>query len=138
MNQMSMEMNQNKKQEWRRSKVRELLVKGYNHYEIATTLQIPRPTITKDIQYLKQLDQVNLQTHIQERIPHVYENCIIGADKVIRLTSEIVEKPTDYKTKLDALALLNDCYKLKIDMITGGVYVTNAFNSVQSRFEAAK
>jgi hypothetical protein len=28
-------MNQNNKKEWRRSKVWELLVKGYNHYEIA-------------------------------------------------------------------------------------------------------
>jgi hypothetical protein len=39
------------KHDWRRSKVRELLVKGYNHYEIANTLQIPRSTITKDIQH---------------------------------------------------------------------------------------
>jgi hypothetical protein len=60
-------------------------------------MQIPRPTITKDVQYLKQQDQASLQCHIQERIPHVYENCIIGVDKVIRLTSEVVEKPTDDK-----------------------------------------
>jgi uncharacterized protein with von Willebrand factor type A (vWA) domain len=32
---MSTKMNQNNKKEWRRSKVWELLVKGYNHYEIA-------------------------------------------------------------------------------------------------------
>jgi hypothetical protein len=51
---MGTEMNQqnNNKIEWRRFKVRELLVKAYNHYEIANILQIPRPTITKDIQYL--------------------------------------------------------------------------------------
>ncbi|HZA68112.1 MAG TPA: hypothetical protein VE548_00305 [Nitrososphaeraceae archaeon] len=47
---MSLEMNQqDNKIEWWRSKVRELLVKGYNHYEIANSLQISRPTITKDI-----------------------------------------------------------------------------------------
>jgi hypothetical protein len=50
---MSTKMNQNNKKEWRRSKVWELLVKGYNHYEIANTLQIPRPIITKDTQYLR-------------------------------------------------------------------------------------
>jgi hypothetical protein len=66
---MSTEMNRDKKQDWRRSKVRELLVKGYNHYEIANTLQIPRSTITKDIQYLRQQDRENLQSHIQERLP---------------------------------------------------------------------
>jgi hypothetical protein len=38
---MSTEMTQSNQRDWRRSKVRELLVKGYNHYEIANTLQIP-------------------------------------------------------------------------------------------------
>jgi DNA-binding NarL/FixJ family response regulator len=51
MNQKNAKMNQKKDNiEWRRSKVQELIVKGYNHYEIASTLQISRPTITKDIQ----------------------------------------------------------------------------------------
>ena len=33
-------MNQKDKVQWRRNKVQELLVKGYNHYEIASSLQI--------------------------------------------------------------------------------------------------
>jgi DNA-binding NarL/FixJ family response regulator len=44
---MSTNMNQKDKVEWRRNRVQELLVKGYNHYEIASALQISsRPTIT--------------------------------------------------------------------------------------------
>ena len=106
MNQISSEMNQNSKQDWRRLKVRELLVKGYNHYEIANTLQIPRPTITKDIQYLRQQDRENLQTHIQERLPQEYENCMTGINRILKLTWEIAEKPTDDKIKLQAFAQL--------------------------------
>jgi hypothetical protein len=50
-----MYMSQKKdKIQWCRNKVQELLVKGYNHYEIASTLQISRPTITRDIQYLSE------------------------------------------------------------------------------------
>ena len=50
-----MYMSQKKdKIQWRRNKVQELLVKGYNHYEIASTLQISRPPITRDIQYLSE------------------------------------------------------------------------------------
>lgn len=46
---MSTNMSQKKDNiEWRRNKVQELLVKGYNHYEIATILQISRPTITRE------------------------------------------------------------------------------------------
>jgi len=53
-------------------------VKGYDYYEIANRLQIPRPTITKDVQYLRLQDQDNLQGHIQERLPQEYENCMTG------------------------------------------------------------
>src|SRR5215204_5993441 len=135
MNQMSTKMNQNNKIEWRRSKVRELLVKGYNHYEIANTLQIPRPTITKDIQYLRQLDRENLQTHIQERLPQEYENCMAGINRVLQLIWEIAEKPTDDKTKLQAFAQLNEDYKFKMDLTTNGVVVTDAIKYVQSKMD---
>ena len=71
----------------RRSKgKRGLPVKGYNHYEIANTLQIPRPTITKDIQYLRHQDKENLQNHVQERLPQEYENCMTGINRVLQLT----------------------------------------------------
>jgi len=135
MNQMSMKMNQNNKKEWRRSKVRELLVKGYNHYEIANTLQIPRSTITKDIQYLRQMDRDNLQTHIQERLPQEYENCMAGINRVLQLTWEIAEKPTDDKTKLQAFAQLNEGYKFKMDLTTNGVVITDAIKYVQSKMD---
>jgi hypothetical protein len=126
-------MNQNSKQDWRRSKVRELLVKGYNHYEIANTLQIPRPTITKDIQYLRQQDRENLQTHIQERIPQEYENCMTGINRILKLTWEIAEKPVNDKIKLQALAQLNEVYKFKMDLTTNGVVITDAIKYVQGQ-----
>jgi hypothetical protein len=131
-----MEMNQqDNKIEWRRSKVRELLVKGYNHYEIANTLQIPRPTITKDIQHLRLQDRENLQSHIQERLPQEYENCMTGINCILKLTWEIAEKPTDDKIKLQAFAQLNEGYKFKMDLTTNGVVVTDAIKYVQSKMD---
>jgi hypothetical protein len=134
-NRTSIEMNQNSKQDWRRSKVRELLVKGYNHYEIANTLQIPRSTITKDIQYLRLQDRENLQSHIQERLPQEYENCMTGINRILKLTWEIAEKPTDEKIKLQAFAQLNEGYKFKMDLTTNGVVVTDAIKYVQSKMD---
>ena len=132
---MSTRMNQDNKKDWRRSKVRELLVKGYNHYEIANTLQIPRPTITKDIQYLRLQDRDNLQRHIQERLPQEYENCMTGINRVLQLTWEIAEKPTDDKTRLQAFAQLNEGYKFKMDLTTNGVVITDAIKFVQTNKE---
>jgi hypothetical protein len=130
---MNTQMNQNNKIEWRRSKVRELLVKGYNHYEIANALQIPRPTITKDVQYLRQQDRENLQVHIQERLPQEYENCMTGINRILKLTWEIAEKFTDDKLKLQAFAQLNEGYKFKMDLTTNGIVVTDAIKYVQGQ-----
>jgi hypothetical protein len=132
---MSTRMNQNNKKDWRRSKVRELIVKGYNHYEIANTLQIPRPTITKDIQYLRNQDKENLQNHVQERLPQEYENCMTGINRILQLTWEIAEKPTDDKTRLQAFAQLNEGYKFKMDLATNGVVITDAIKFVQTNKE---
>ena len=132
---MSTRMNQDNKKEWRRFKVRELLVKGYNHYEIANMLQIPILTITKDVQYLRLQDQDNLQRHIQERLPQEYENCMTGINRVLQLTWEIAEKPTDDKTRLQAFAQLNEGYKFKMDLTTNGVVITDAIKFVQTNKE---
>ncbi|MFL6366554.1 MAG: hypothetical protein ACJ719_15295, partial [Nitrososphaeraceae archaeon] len=70
--------------EWRRSKVEELLVKGYNHYEIASTLQISRPTITRDIQYLSECAKQNIRKYIDERLPEEYEKCLVGLNAITK------------------------------------------------------
>src|SRR5918995_2836404 len=114
--------------EWRRCRVQELLVKGYNNHEIADTLKIPRHTITRDIQFLRQRAQENLQEQIQERVPEEYQNCLTGINRVLKLALDIAEKPStaDDKIRLQALALANECYKSKLDLTTNGVVVTDA------------
>jgi hypothetical protein len=52
--------------EWRRSKVRELASQGYNQSEISKILQISRPTITRDIQYLSNCAKENIKKYINE------------------------------------------------------------------------
>ncbi|MGB0027274.1 MAG: HTH domain-containing protein, partial [Nitrososphaeraceae archaeon] len=62
-------MNPRDKLEWRRNKVQELLVKGNNHYEIANILHVSRPTITRDIEYLRQQAKSNIRKYIDEKLP---------------------------------------------------------------------
>jgi DNA-directed RNA polymerase specialized sigma24 family protein len=40
--------------EWRRNKVQELSVKGFNQADISRLLKIPKSTISRDIEYLRQ------------------------------------------------------------------------------------
>ena len=43
--------------QWRRAKVSELSSQGYSQIEIATQLQVDKPTISKDVAYLMQQAQ---------------------------------------------------------------------------------
>ena len=134
--------------EWRRSKVLELSSQGHSQPEIARILQISQPTINRDITYLRQLAQENLQKHIQEKLPEEYQRCLTGLNQVLKLSWDIANRSknasndngqtmtmTDDKTRLQALSLINDCYKYIMDLSTNGVVITDAIKFVQTNKE---
>src|SRR5919206_3121325 len=133
MNQTNTKMNQKKDNiEWRRSKVQELLVKGYNHYEIASTLQISRPTITKDIQYLRQCAKQNIKRYIDERLPEEYEKCLVGLNAITKEAWNTVLNTEDKREKIQALSLAKECYSMKLDLLTNATIVDDAIRFVSS------
>jgi hypothetical protein len=132
--------------DWRRAKVLELSSQGYSQIEIATNLQMDKSVISRDIAYLRQQAQDNLKMHIQDKLPEEYQNCMTGINQVLKICWEIVNKSrnvsnndndgqtvtmTDNKTVLQALALINDCNKYKMDLTTNGVVITDAIKFVQ-------
>jgi hypothetical protein len=139
--------------EWRRNKVQELVVKGYNQYEIADTLKISQPTISRDLDFLKQQAQENLKTHIQNKLPEEYQRCLTGMNQVLKLSWLIANNNNakqngqdlndnsntlttgDDRTRLQALSLINDCYKYIMDLTTNGVVITDAIKFVQTNKE---
>ena len=135
--------------DWRRAKVLELSSQGYSQIEIATDLQIDKSVICRDLVYLRQQANENLKTHIQDKLPEEYQNCMVGINQVLKICWEIVNKSrnvnndnnghtvtmTDNKTVLQALALINDCNKYKMDLTTNGIVITDAIKFVQSNKE---
>jgi predicted transcriptional regulator len=59
--------------DWRRNKVQQLLVRGYSQWDVAEELQIDQSTVSRDIQYLRQQAQENVQKHIQQKLPEEYQ-----------------------------------------------------------------
>jgi hypothetical protein len=55
-----------------------------------------------------------------------------GTIRNLRQTLEIAETTSDPKTKLQARAIANDCYKYIVDLTTGGIIVTDAIKFVQT------
>jgi hypothetical protein len=136
--------------QWRRAKVLELSSQGYNQSEISKSLQVDESVISRDKAYLRQGAQENLKTHIQDKLPEEYQNCMVGINQVLKICWEIVNKSrnvdnyngngqtitvTDNKTVLQALALINDCNKYKMDLTTNGVVITDAIKFVQTNKE---
>jgi prefoldin subunit 5 len=58
-----------------------------------------------------------------------------GINKVLQLTWGIANTVADPKTKLQALYLINDCYKYIMDLTTNGVVVTDAIKFVQNKLD---
>ena len=146
-----MQQQQQQQIDWRRAKVLELSSQGYSQIEIATDLQIDKSVICRDLVYLRQQANENLKTHIQDKLPEEYQNCMVGINQVLKICWEIVNKSrninndnsqtvtmTDNKIVLQALSLINDCYKYKMDLTTNGVVITDAIKFVQTNKEKLK
>jgi IS30 family transposase len=135
MKQMTSEMKQ-QQIDWRRAKVLELSSQGYTEREIAEELQPIAPvTVHRDLVHLRQQAQESLQKHIHETVPEEYQKCMIGMKRNLKQTLEIAETAADPKTKLQARAIANDCYKYIMDLTTNGVDITDAMKYVTQKTE---
>ena len=95
--------------EWRRDRVLELSSQGFNQSDIATVLQVDKSIISRDVAYLRNQAQENLQKHIHETIPEEYQKAMVSMNQILKMCWSIVSKTADEKTRLQALALINDC-----------------------------
>ena len=107
----------------------------YTHPEIVAKLQIAKGTVSNDLAYLRKQTQENLQHHIHEVIPFEYHKAITGMKRNLKQTLEIAESTSDPKTKLQARAIANDCYKYIMDLTTNGVVITDAIKYVNGKMD---
>jgi len=143
---------------WRRNKTEELLVKGHNQIQIANILQVSEATVSNDVGYLRMRAREDMESHLYDRLPQEYTHCMSGINQVLRMSWEIATRDyqctdsakntdsstnsdkslsskVDDKTRLQALALANDCYKYKMDLVTNGVVIADAVKFVQRKKE---
>jgi hypothetical protein len=121
--------------EWRRSQVLELASQGYSQREIASKLQVNLSAVNRDIQFLRQQAQDNLQHHIHEVVPEEYQKCMVGMKRNLKQTLEIRDNATDPKVKLQAAVIANDCYKFILDMTTNAGIISDAMKFVTQKKE---
>jgi hypothetical protein len=123
---------------WRWNKIQELSVKGFNQADISRMLQISEPTISRDIQYLKRQARESIESHIHERLPYEYSNCIKGLDEIIKeswLIAAKAEKVGNDKEQLSSLSLIKDSYSTKMDLLTNASLLKDSIKFIQDAKE---
>jgi hypothetical protein len=115
--------------------VLELTSQGFSQRDIANKLQVGLGTVNKDLSFLRIQARENLQYHIHDKIPEEYQNCITGLKRIIKQTTEIADKASDPKTKLQAFAQLAEGYKYIMELTTGGVIVTDTLKYVKGQMD---
>jgi predicted transcriptional regulator len=123
------------KVERRRDRVLELSSQGFTQSDIATMLQVDKSIISRDMAYLRDQAQENLQKHIHQTMPEEYQKAMTGINQVLKMCWSIVNKTEDEKTKLQALSLINDCNKYKIDLSTNGIVITDAIKYINGKMD---
>ena len=134
--------------QWRRNKVLELSSQGRSQPEIASILHVGLGTVSRDILFLREQARDNLSIHINDRLPEEYQSSMAGLKQVLKESWDIADKSknynndngqtttmTDDRTRIQALALANDCYKYIMDLTTNGVVITDAIKFVQTNKE---
>jgi hypothetical protein len=121
--------------EWRSDRVLELSSQGFTQSDIAAMLQVDKSIISRDMAHLRDQAQENLQKHIHETIPQEYQKAMTSIDQILKMCWSIINKTADEKTKLQALALVNECTKHKVDLSTNGVVITDAIKYVNGKMD---
>ncbi|HEX5185356.1 MAG TPA: HTH domain-containing protein [Nitrososphaeraceae archaeon] len=118
---------------WRRNKVSELSIKGFSQAEIARILQISEATVSRDIEYLKELANENIRNHIQKTLPYQYSKCISGLDEIIKgawIVATKANKNENSKEYLSSLALIKDTYSEKMNLLTNASLLQDSIKFV--------
>ena len=117
--------------EWRRSKVQELVIKGYSQSEIARTLNIPKVTICRDVSYLKDKAEETIKYHIQKTLPYEYSNCLQGLHEIIKEVWIILENADKTGERLQSLALIKEIFVTRMDLLTNASLLQDSIKFVE-------
>ena len=103
-------LKNNKKQiEWRRNKVRQLLLRGNTQSEISRTLDISQPTISRDNDYIHS-KYITYSKNTYRRLSEEYTNISLGIDEMIKNSWKIVaNNRTNFRSRLKAMAVIKEC-----------------------------
>jgi len=114
----------------RRGRVLELVAQGLNTVQIAERLNVSRPLISLDLQYLRSEANNNIKEYIDHTIPFTFNQTVKGLDMIIREGWSMSDSTKDVKERLAALSLVMEAYDKRINLLTNSQIVNKAAERV--------
>lgn len=119
--------------DWRRQKVLELASDGYTIREIgAALLQIPYPTIGRDMLLLRKQAKEQIHKYITEQVPFEYKKTLAGLEGIVKYMSNIIsDDDNDTKEKLQAVSIKMQALNMKMELVSSANLVEEAIDLVE-------
>jgi hypothetical protein len=112
--------------EWRRNQTLELTARGKSQREISLILQVSEATTSVDMKWIRQQAQKAVEQHIEHELPLEHQKAMSGLHQVLKMAWDMSIEEHDTKTKLMSLALVNDCYKLIMELSSDASVIKEA------------
>jgi predicted transcriptional regulator len=108
--------------DWRRNKVRELLIRGYSQYEISSTLHISQPTISRDINFIKNQTNSASKQDLAQRMCYEQQNGLDGVGELMKNLWLIIDNPKiEVKERMKDMKLIMQCYYMRSKLLNSSI-----------------
>lgn len=114
--------------EIRRDWVQRLFIRGNTQWEIAKSLNISQPTVSRDIKWIRSVAKKELKDHLEKKLPEEYHKYLVGIDEVLRNAWDIALSGAVDKTRLQALQFVIECCKHRMNVIMNPPVLTKSNN----------
>jgi hypothetical protein len=98
-------------------------------------LNLDKSTANRDLLFLQRQAQESLQKHIHETVPMEYNEWMTAMKLNLKDILEIGDRASDPRIKLEAKKIANETLCYIMELVTGGVICTKAFEVVIQKQE---
>jgi predicted transcriptional regulator len=110
--------------DWRRNKVRELLIREYSQYEISNTLHISQPTISRDIDFVRNQTSNAAKKDLADRMCYEQQNGLDGLEELMKNLWLIIDNPKiQVKEKINAMKLMMQCHIIRLKLVDSEAFI---------------
>jgi predicted transcriptional regulator len=110
--------------DWRRNKVRELLIREYSQYAISNTLHISQPTISRDIDFVRNQTSNAAKKDLADRMCYEQQNGLDGLEELMKNLWLIIDNPKiQVKEKNNAMKLMMQCHIIRLKLVDSEAFI---------------